>query len=146
MAFLSNIWRLGKTFSGYLNDSWRQICWLNLAPPLVILLSMLLVKESPYWLVQTGNKVGFSWRNLKFKMREFLYFININVFMTLFLFFFSLSLSLTHTLSLSLTHTHSHSHTHTLSCSISLSLSLSLSLELLIILHQLNGKHIKAII
>jgi len=41
---------------GYLCSSWRLICWILVFQPILTFLSMSLMKESPYWLVQNGRK------------------------------------------------------------------------------------------
>jgi len=43
--------------TGYLFTSWRTICWIMSTVSIVIFVSMYLVKESPYWLIQNGRKV-----------------------------------------------------------------------------------------
>ena len=35
--------------------SWRTLAWIMLVPPIVTVLSMLMVPETPYWLVGRGR-------------------------------------------------------------------------------------------
>ena len=63
-----NDWNLNC--SGYLFTSWRTICWIMSTVSIVIFVSMYLVKESPYWLIQNGRKVQRSHLTGFYQMEE----------------------------------------------------------------------------